>query len=35
MHGKQLVGLLVEHDISIQRTSHDLIELGEPELGGD
>jgi restriction system protein len=29
MHGDQLVALLVEHDIGVQRTSHDLLELGE------
>lgn len=27
MNGEQLVALLVEHDIGVQRTSHDLIEL--------
>ena len=33
MNGEQLVALLVEHDIGIHRTTHDLIELGsvEPE----
>jgi restriction system protein len=29
MNGEQLVALLVEHDISVHRTSYDLIELGE------
>lgn len=27
MNGEQLVALLVEHDIGVQRTSHDLLEL--------
>lgn len=33
MNGEQLVALLVEHDIGIHRTTHDLIEIGtvEPE----
>jgi hypothetical protein len=30
MDGEQLVALLVEHDIGVHRTSHDLFELGEP-----
>jgi restriction endonuclease Mrr len=29
MNGEQLAALLVEHDIGVQRTSHDLFELGE------
>jgi restriction endonuclease Mrr len=31
MHGEQLVTLLIEHDIGVQRASYDLIELGEDE----
>jgi restriction system protein len=31
MNGEQLVNLLIENDICIRRTSHDLIELGEIE----
>lgn len=31
--GKELVALLVEHDIQIRRITHDLIELGENEEG--
>jgi restriction system protein len=31
MNGEQLVALLVEHDIGVHRSSHDLIELGEVE----
>lgn len=31
MHGEQLVALLVEHDIGVRRTTHDLIELGDVE----
>ena len=31
MHGEQLVTLLIEHDIGVRRTRHDLIELGENE----
>jgi restriction system protein len=27
MHGEQLVALLVEHDIGVRRTAHDLLEL--------
>jgi len=30
MNGEQLVALLVEHDIGVHRTSHYLIELGQP-----
>lgn len=30
MNGEQLVALLVEHNIGVQRTSHDLIELANP-----
>jgi hypothetical protein len=29
MHGEQLVNLLMEHDIGVRRTKHDLIELGD------
>lgn len=29
MNGEQLVTLLIEHDIGIRRSTHDLIELGE------
>jgi restriction system protein len=29
MHGEQLVTLLIEHDIGVRRTKHDLIELGD------
>jgi len=29
MNGTQLVALLVEHDLGVRRSSHDLIELGE------
>lgn len=32
MNGEQLVALLVEHDIGVRRASHDLIELGEPDI---
>jgi restriction system protein len=31
MNGEQVVALLVEHDIGVHRSSHDLIELGEVE----
>lgn len=31
MNGEQLVALLVEHNILVRRTSHDLIDLGEDE----
>jgi restriction system protein len=31
MNGEQLVKLLVENDIGVRRTSHDLIELGEED----
>jgi restriction system protein len=31
MDGEQLIGLLVEHDIGVRRSSYDLIELGEEE----
>jgi restriction system protein len=31
MNGQQFVNLMVEHDIGIHRSSHDIIELGEPE----
>ncbi len=31
MNGEQFVALLVEHNILVRRTSHDLIELGEDE----
>ncbi|HBE79933.1 MAG TPA: restriction endonuclease [Firmicutes bacterium] len=31
MNGEQLVNLLIENDICIRRTNHDLIELGEVE----
>ena len=31
MNGEQLVALLVEHDIGVRRTTHDLIELGDVE----
>lgn len=31
MNGEQLIALLVEHDIGVRRTTHDLIELGEPD----
>ena len=31
MHGEQLVTLLIEHDIGVQRTRHDLIELGDQD----
>lgn len=29
MHGEQLVTLLIEHDIGVRRSHHDLLELGE------
>jgi len=29
MNGEQLVSLLIENDIEVQRTTHDIIELGE------
>jgi restriction system protein len=29
MHGEQLITLLIEHDIGVRRTRHDLLELGE------
>ena len=29
MHGEQFVSLLIEHDIGVHRSTHDLIELGE------
>jgi restriction system protein len=31
MNGEQLVKLLVENDIGVRRTSHDLIEFGEEQ----
>lgn len=31
MNGEQLVTLLIEHDIGVRRTRHDLIELGDSE----
>lgn len=31
MNGEQLVALLIEYDIGVHRTTHDLIELGEVE----
>ena len=31
MNGDQLVTLLMEHDIGVRRTKHDLIELGDEE----
>jgi restriction system protein len=31
MHGEQLVTLLIEHDIGVRRTTHDLIELGDQD----
>jgi hypothetical protein len=31
MHGEQLVTLLIEHDIGVRRTKHDLIELGDED----
>lgn len=34
MNGEQVVGLLVEHDLGVRRTSHYLIELGEDEDEG-
>jgi len=33
MNGKQLVALLIEHDIGVHRTSYNLIELGENNAG--
>lgn len=33
MNGEDLVNLLIENDIGIRRASHDLIELGEEDLG--
>ena len=33
MNGKQLVALLIEHDIGVHRNSYDLIELGESNAG--
>jgi len=29
MNGEELVGLLIEHNIEVRRTTHDIIELGE------
>ncbi len=31
MNGEQLVRVMIEHDIAINRSSHDIIELGEDE----
>jgi restriction system protein len=35
MHAEQLVALLVQHDIGVRRSAHDLIELGEVGEVGD
>jgi hypothetical protein len=31
MNGKQMVSLLIEHDIGVVRTNYDLIDLAEGE----
>ncbi|MBK9713365.1 MAG: restriction endonuclease [Kouleothrix sp.] len=33
MHGEQLVTLLIEHDIGVRRTKHDLIAIGDADDG--